>query len=148
MQGFRQAGCNSAAQIGVLSRLRDPGCLTHSPGLADGHRSRGELCPSAVAAKGHGVSQGTNATLRQLNLYTYSEPQDPHHLVEGQAEMLQFRKGSTNIPVHGGSWQSLRDRWFSLPGNNLKERRKKVSRDTAPEALVAEDTSSARTPPS
>lgn len=75
--------------------------------------------------KAKGVSQ---AGLKQMNLYTYPGPQDPNHLVEGQAKMLQLRKGSTNIPVHGGSWQSPQDRWFSRPGNNLEERRKSVSR--------------------
>lgn len=101
-----------------------------------------------MAAKGQGVSQATNAKLRQLNFYIYLEPQDPNHLVEGQAETLQFRKGSTNVPARGGSQQSLRGRWFSLPGNNLKMRKKSVSRDTVPEAPVAEDTSTGRIPPS
>lgn len=98
--------------------------------------------------KTEGVAQGTKAGLKQLNLYTYLEPQDPNHLVEGQAETLQLRKGGTNVPAHGGSRQSLRGRRVSFPGINLKERRKRVSRDTAPEAPVAGDTPSSSIPPS
>lgn len=64
--------------------------------------------------------KGTNLGLRQLNLCTHAEPRGPNHLVEGQAEALQFRKRSTNISAHRGSRQSLRGRWSPVPGNTLK----------------------------
>lgn len=59
-------------------------------------QSWGELC-----SRGQGISRGTNPSFGQLILCTYPETQGPNHLVEGQAEMFQYRKESTNVSTRG-----------------------------------------------